>query len=101
MQIYVENMITKSKKAQSHATNLRETFENIKHHSMRLNPARCSFELTTGKFLGFLITQRDIEANPSEIKAIMEMNDPENMKEVQILTGCIATLRRFIPQSSK
>ncbi|KAL8145759.1 hypothetical protein AgCh_003781 [Apium graveolens] len=68
---------------------------------MRLNPLKCSFGLTSGKFLGFLVSQRGIEAVLSQIKAISEMKDSSTIKEVQRLTGSIAALRRFIPQASK
>lgn len=68
---------------------------------MRLSPAKCSFGLTSRKFLGFLISQRGIEIDPNHIKAINDMKDPTSVKDVQKLTGCIAALRRFIPQASK
>lgn len=68
---------------------------------MRLNPAKCSFGLTAGKFLGFLVSQRRIEADSSQIKAVLDMQDPKSLKEVQKLAGYIAALRRFIPRESK
>lgn len=84
-----------------HVSDLRETFTNIRRHHMRLNPAKCSFGLTSGKFLGFLISQRGIEIDPNQIKSINNLKDPTSIKEVQKLTGCIAALRRFIPHASK
>ncbi|XP_074326812.1 uncharacterized protein LOC141664756 [Apium graveolens] len=101
MLIYVDDMITKSKVASDHVTDLRETFTNIRANNMRLNPAKCSFGLTASKFLGFLVTQKGIEADPAQAKAILEMSKPRSIKDLQKLTGCIAALRRFIPQSSK
>nr|XP_017245509.1 PREDICTED: uncharacterized protein LOC108217176 [Daucus carota subsp. sativus] len=101
MQIYVDDMIVKSLKANEHSKDLRETFTRIREHSMRLNPTKCSFGLAGGKFLGFLLTQRGIEADPAQISAIKEMPAPKTIKELQTLTGCVAALRRFIPQSSK
>lgn len=68
---------------------------------MRLSPSKCSFGLGGGKFLGYLLTHRGIEADPKQIKAIQEMPSPKSLKDLQTLTGCIAALRRFIPQSSK
>lgn len=53
MQLYVDDMITTSTRVNSHAINLRETFSNVRLHDMRLNPAKCSFDLTVGKLLGF------------------------------------------------
>ena len=101
MQIYVDDMIVKSIKAANHPLDLRETFIRVRDNQVRLNPAKCSFGLTGGKFLGHLLTQRGIEADPSQIKAIREMEPPKTLKDLQVLTGCIAALRRFIPQSSK
>ncbi|XP_074329165.1 uncharacterized protein LOC141666851 isoform X1 [Apium graveolens] len=101
MLIYVDDMITKSKVASDHVTDLRETFTNARENNMRLNPAKCSFGLTAGKFLGFLVTQKGIKADPAQTKAILEMDKPRSIKDLQKLTGCLAALRRFIPQSSK
>ncbi|XP_074352689.1 uncharacterized protein LOC141691836 [Apium graveolens] len=101
MLIYMDDMITKFKLTVNHSLDLRETFENARKHNLRLNPSKCSFRLISGKFPGFLVTQRGIEANPAQTKAILEMEDPKSIKDLQKLTGCIAALRRFIPQSSK
>lgn len=65
VQVYIDDMITKSKSTKDHVSDLRETFTNVRRHHMRLNPAKCSFGLTSGKFLGFLISQRGIEIDPS------------------------------------
>ncbi|XP_052198359.1 uncharacterized protein LOC127805648 [Diospyros lotus] len=59
---------------------------------MKLNPAKCAFGVTAGKFLGFMVHYRGIEANPSKIKVILEMPPPRSIKEVQRLTGRIAAL---------
>lgn len=101
VQVYVDDMIVKSKSKEDHVNDLRETFENVRRHSMRLNPAKCSFRLTSGKFLGFLVFQRGIEADPTQIRAILDMPSPTTVKQIQKLTGCIAALRRFILQASK
>ena len=101
MQIYVDDMIVKSLKIEDHLVDLKETFVRIRANQMRLNPTKCSFGLGGGKFLGYLLTQRGIEADPTQIKAIQDMPAPRSIKELQVLTWCIAALRRFIPQSSK
>ena len=63
---------------------------------MKLNPGKCAFGVTTGKFLGFMVSQRGIEANPDKIQAIMEMTPPRNVKEVQSLNGKVVALNRFM-----
>ena len=63
IEVYVDDMLVKSTKENDHAKDLRETFEVLKRYSMKLNPQKCVFGVTTGKFLGFMVTNRGIEAN--------------------------------------
>lgn len=63
---------------------------------MRHNPIKCIFGLRSGKFLGFMISQRGIKANPEKIQAILNMLPPRSHKEVLKLTSCLAALRRFV-----
>ena len=67
---------------------------------MRLNPTKCTFAVEAGKFLGFMLTQREIEANPDKCKAILEMKSPTSLKEVQQLNGRLADLSRFLAGSA-
>ncbi|XP_013629885.1 PREDICTED: uncharacterized protein LOC106335812 [Brassica oleracea var. oleracea] len=67
---------------------------------MKLNPANCSFGVSSGKFLGYIVTHRDIKANPEQIRAIHLISSPRNVKEVQKLTGRMAALSRFISRLS-
>ena len=67
---------------------------------MKLNPEKCAFGVTVGKFLGFMVSRRGIEANPDKIRAIMEMTPPRNVKEVQSLNGKIAALNRFVSRAT-
>ncbi|KAB2608398.1 hypothetical protein D8674_011566 [Pyrus ussuriensis x Pyrus communis] len=76
MEVYFDDMLVKSKHADQHIANLSETFSILKKYRMRLNPNKCAFTVGSGKFLGFMISQRGIEANPKKIKAIMDMKEP-------------------------
>ncbi|KAM1251479.1 hypothetical protein ACFX2J_039601 [Malus domestica] len=67
---------------------------------MRLNPNKCAFGVGSGKFLGFMISQRGIEANPEKIKAILDMKEPVTSKDIQSLTGKVAALTRFISKAT-
>ena len=67
---------------------------------MKLNPAKCAFRVSAGKFLGFIVNNRGIKANPDKIKAVLDMPPPTNIKEVQRLTGRIVALSRFVPKAS-
>lgn len=100
VEVYIDDMVVKSQQKLSHLLDLKRTFERLRQYGMKLNPAKCSFGLTSGKFLGYMMTQRGIEANPEQIRAILEMPSPKNKKEVQRLTGRLAALNRFISRSS-
>ncbi|XP_017237355.1 uncharacterized protein LOC108210538 [Daucus carota subsp. sativus] len=98
MEVYVDDMIVKSMEKEVHLKDLQECFDKLRASNMKLNPSKCTFALGAGKFLGYLVSVRGIEANPEKIKAITDMKPPSNTKEIQRLTGCLAALRRFIPR---
>ncbi|GKV48819.1 hypothetical protein SLEP1_g55610 [Rubroshorea leprosula] len=99
LEVYVDDIVVKSLKAEDHLTDLEETFNNLRKNRMRLNPAKCIFGVEFGKFLGFMVSRRGIEVNPEKIKAVAEMEPPKSMKDVQRLTGRVAALHRFISKS--
>ena len=101
MEVYVDDMLVKSIEAEEHIKDLQEAFGTLKKHRMKLNLTKCAFGVASGKFLGFMVTQRGIEANPEKIKAILDMKHPSNKKEVQRLTGRVAALSRFISKSAE
>ena len=96
MEVYVDDMLVKSKKELTHLDNLRETFVTLKQYQMKLNPGKCVFGVALGKFLGFMVSQRGIEANSEKVQAIINMASPKTVKEVQKLTGRIAAINRFV-----
>ncbi|KAM1196347.1 hypothetical protein ACFX2J_022732 [Malus domestica] len=100
MEVYIDDMLVKSKYADQHITNLSETFTILKRYRMRLNPNKCAFGVGSGKFLGFMISQRGIEANPEKIKAILDKKEPVTSKDIQSLTGKVAALTRFISKAT-
>ncbi|KAL0406595.1 UNVERIFIED_CONTAM: hypothetical protein Slati_3973400 [Sesamum latifolium] len=87
IEVYVDDMLVKSKKAHHHVEDLEETFVVLRKYRLKLNPGKCAFRVSGGRFLGFMVTQRGIKANPDKIKAIMDMGPPTNINEVQRLTG--------------
>ena len=100
VQVYVDDMLVKSRREEDHLEHLRETFKILRSYNMKLNPGKCTFGVTTGKFLGFMVSQRGIEANLDKIWAIMEMAPPRSVKEVQILNCKIAALNRFVSRAT-
>ena len=96
IEIYVDDMVVKSKVVSEHLGDLGSTFNVLRKHKLRLNASKCSFGMGSGKFLGYMVTHRGIEVNPDQIKAINDLKPPRNSKDVQKLTGMIAALNRFI-----
>ena len=100
IEVHIDDMVVKSKLVSEHVTNLTSIFEILKEHKLRLNASKCSFRVSSGKFLGYMLTHRGIEVNPDQIKAINNLQPPRNPKEVQKLTGIMAALNRFISRSA-
>ena len=96
VQVYMDDMLVKSRREEDHLEDIRETFDTLRSYTIKLNPGKCTFGVTAGKFLGFMVSQRGIEANLDKIRAIMEKTPPKNVKEVQSLNGKVAALNRFV-----
>ena len=94
--MYVDDMLVKSLRENDHLNDLKETFNTLRSYNMKLNPNKCAFGVTAGKFLGFMVSQRGIEVNLEKIWAIMELEPLKMVKEVQSLNGKIAALNRFV-----
>jgi hypothetical protein len=69
-------MLVKSIRTASQIADLRETFKTLRSHKMKLNLAKCAFCVSSGKFLGFMVSQRGIEANPEKVNAVLGMQSP-------------------------
>ncbi|XP_074356048.1 uncharacterized protein LOC141695720 [Apium graveolens] len=100
MEMYMDDMLVKSQRAEDHIADLDEMFHILRKYRMKLNPRKCVFGVKSGKFLGFMVNHLGIEANPTKIKALLDMKSPTSVKQVQSLTGKIAALNRFISKSS-
>ena len=100
VQVYVDDMLVKSRREEDHLKGLKETFDTLHSYNIKLNPGKCAFGVTAGKFLGFMVSQRGIKANPDKIRAIMEVKPSRNVKEVQSLNGNVAALNRFVSRAT-
>ena len=96
MEVYVDDILVKSKEELAHLDDLRETFATLRQYQMKLNPNKCAFGVALGKLLGFMVSQRGIEANPEKVRAILDMASPKTIKEVYKLIGRMVALNRFI-----
>jgi len=96
VQAYVDDMVVTSQVKDQHIVDLEELFTIIAKYKLKLNPEKCVFGVEAGKFLGFLLTERGIEANPEKCAVIIAMRIPISVKEVQQLTGRMVALSRFV-----
>jgi ribonuclease HI len=96
IEAYVDDIVVKSKKTGDLVPDLTEVFAKLRQHGVKLNPKKCVFGVPRGMLLGFVVSERGIEANPEKISAIMDMGLIKNLKGVQRVTGCLADLSRFI-----
>jgi len=99
IEVYIDDMVVKSKVVFEHVGDLRSIFEILREHKLHCNASKCSFSVGPGKFLGYMVTHRGIEVNPDQVKAINNLQPPWNPKEVQKLTEITAAFNRFISRS--
>ena len=99
VEVYVDDMLVKSLDEGKHLDDLQETFNTLRRYSMKLNPSKCTFGVASGKFLGFMVSHRGIKVNSEKIKAILDIKPPQNIKEVQSLTGRVAAFNRFVSKA--
>ena len=82
MQVYVDDVVIKTKESNTLLDDIRQTFVNLRQFRMKLNPEKCTFGVPAGKLLGFLVSSRGIEANPMKIRAIERMELPKCLNDV-------------------
>jgi hypothetical protein len=82
IQVYIDDMVITTRKEESLISNLAETFDNLNRYKLKLNPTKCSFGVSTGQLLGFLVSARGIEANLEKIQAILTMGKPTKLHDV-------------------
>ncbi|XP_019240297.1 PREDICTED: uncharacterized protein LOC109220284 [Nicotiana attenuata] len=96
VECYVDDLVVKTKNRRYHLEDLRIVFERLRKFDLKMNPLKCAFGVTSGKFLGFIVRHRGIEVDPAKIDAIQKMPRPKNLRELQNLQGNLAFIRRFI-----
>ncbi|PKA50446.1 RNA-directed DNA polymerase like [Apostasia shenzhenica] len=99
LEAYVDDVLVKSRSLAEHLGDLQETLNTLRRYNLKLNPTKYTFGAASGKFLGYLVSVRGIEANPDKISAIQNMPSPRTAKEIQKLAGRINSLGRFISKA--
>ena len=96
IEVYVDDMIAKSRTEEEHVTYLQKLFRRLRQYKLRLNPSKCTFGVRSGKLLGFIVSQKGIEVDPDKVKAIREMPSPKTEKQVRGFLGRLNYISRFI-----
>jgi hypothetical protein len=94
IQVYIDDVVITTRKEETLISDLAETFDNLNRY--KLNLTKCSFGVSAGQLLGFLVSARGIEANPEKIQAILTMGRPTKLHDVQKLAGRVVALSRFV-----
>jgi hypothetical protein len=96
VEAYLDDVVVKTTIEDNLIADLAETFANLRVYRWKLNLEKCVFDVPSGKLLDFMVSHRDIEANPTKVDAIRRMNRPTGKKDIMKLTGMMATLGCFI-----
>jgi hypothetical protein len=96
IETYINDIVVKSKKRGDLLEDLKETFDNVRKYKMMLNPKKCVFDVSLEKMLGYMISSRWIDANPTKVEALEKLQPPKTRREIQKLASMTATLSRFI-----
>ncbi|CAM8928707.1 unnamed protein product [Rhodiola kirilowii] len=97
IECYVDDVVVKSKARSDHVQDLRTVFERLRKCQLKMNPLKCAFGVTSGKFLGFVVTHRGIEIDPDKNQSYSRnASEPKCLKELRGLQGRLAYIRRFI-----
>ncbi|KAI5337975.1 hypothetical protein L3X38_017246 [Prunus dulcis] len=94
---YVDDLVVKSETRLGHQEVLRRVLERCRLYGLKMNPKKCAFGVSSGKFLGFQVHQRGIDVDPEKTRALKSLSPPKNPKELKSFMGRLSYIRRFIP----
>ena len=101
VECYVDDIAVKSRAKGDHITDLKVIFDIMRAHQLKMNPTKSFLGVASDKFLGFVVTSTGIHLDPEKVRAIQEMQPPQNLRELRGLQGRLAYLRRFISNLSR
>lgn len=94
---YLDNIVVNSKEVDQHINDLRRVFTRCRKYKLRIDPLKCAFRVSLGKFLKFKVHQKGVDLDPTKAKAIKDMEPPKSTKQLKSLFGRVSYIRRFIP----
>ncbi|GAU39244.1 hypothetical protein TSUD_396900 [Trifolium subterraneum] len=101
LEVYMDDMIVKSEEEIDHTVHLKRVFDQARKFNIRFNPKKCTFGVKAGKFLGFYLTERGIEANPDKCRAFFDYPTPKSKKSIQTLNDMLTSMARFVAKSAQ
>ncbi|GAU34822.1 hypothetical protein TSUD_394480 [Trifolium subterraneum] len=101
LEVYMDDMIVKSEEEIDHTVHLKRVFDQARKFNMRFNPEKCTFGIKAGKFLGFYLTERGIEASPDKCRAFFDYPTPKSKKSIQTLNSMLTSMARFVAKSAQ
>jgi len=101
VECYVDDIAVKSRAKSDHIANLKTVFDIMRAHQLKMNPTKSFLEVTSGKFLGFVVTSKGIHLDPEKVYAVQEMQPPRNLREHRGLQGRLAYIQKFISNLSE
>ena len=93
---YVDDIVVKSRRREEHFHALKKVFERCRAFKLRMNLLKCAFEVSSRKFLDFLVHSRGIDVDPAKATTIATMRSPATVKELKSFLGKVSYIRRFI-----
>ena len=96
MEDYVDDTLVKSTKFNTHLQDLGPILDCMEKFSLRLNPKKCTFGVTSRKLLGYIVSTKGIKVDPKNVQAIMDMPQPCNISQMRGLQGRLQSIHRFI-----
>jgi hypothetical protein len=96
LEVYIDDIVIKSAGFRDHLVNLRVAFERMRKYQLKMNPLKCAFAVSAGRFLGFIVHEKGIEVDPKKVESIEKIGEPTCKRDVQKLLGKINYLCRFI-----
>ena len=96
MEDYVDDIVVKSKTRARHFQVLEQVFERCRKYKLHMNPVKCAFRVSVGKFLGFLVHHRGISVDPAKVTTITTMKRPTMVKKLKSFWGRVSYIRRFV-----
>ncbi|KAK1417533.1 hypothetical protein QVD17_26662 [Tagetes erecta] len=101
LEVYVDDLVIKSREERTMLTDISETFLRLRKFNVKLNPKKCSFGMEEGRFLGVVVTNNGLKVNQDKVDAILKMASPSTLKEVQVLSGRLVSINRFLSKHAE